>query len=51
MIKQHMIHMIYLLASPNNKLYIGRTCNDSSRMNRHENMSDGCIKLNKSIVY
>lgn len=42
-------HMIYLLASPSSKLYIGRTCNYSSRMNRHENMSDDCRKLNKAI--
>jgi predicted GIY-YIG superfamily endonuclease len=42
-------HVIYLIASPSNKLYIDRTCNYSSRMNRHKNMSDGCKKLNRSI--
>jgi len=42
-------HVIYLLASPSNKLYIGRTCNYFSRMRRHENMSDNCRKLNRAI--
>lgn len=42
-------HQIYLLTSPSNKSYIGRTCNYLSRMKVHENMRDGCRKLNKSI--
>ncbi len=40
---------IYCITSPSNKQYIGQTKNYNQRMNRHKNMNDDCILLNKAI--
>ena len=42
-------HLIYLLGSPIDKFYVGRTCNFVSRMGVHEKMADDCRLLNRAI--